>query len=181
MESKHHYHVHHVWCLDQENMKNFFERVWDYQAKKQNFVICCIASCSMTRNLAGKQCSSSLLCCQKGIRFPWAESLPLCKKPCNFHLVLYEINPNPSPPCKRQRSSDSSTSDFASPTPEPENMPVEVEYPASPPWNPKTRLFGKISPNPPRLAFSAQNFILSKANFSNSCWSQSRGPIKIGG
>ena len=32
-QSKHHYQVHHVWCLDQENTKDFFEMVWDYQAK----------------------------------------------------------------------------------------------------------------------------------------------------
>ena len=31
--SKRHYRVHHLGCLDQENMKDFFERVWDYQAK----------------------------------------------------------------------------------------------------------------------------------------------------
>ena len=33
--SKRHYSVHHVWqwCLDLENTKDFFERVWDYQAK----------------------------------------------------------------------------------------------------------------------------------------------------
>ena len=27
--SKRHYSVHNVWCLDPENMKDFFERVWD--------------------------------------------------------------------------------------------------------------------------------------------------------
>ena len=32
--SKRHYHVHHVWCLNLENAKGFFERVWDYQARK---------------------------------------------------------------------------------------------------------------------------------------------------
>ena len=31
--SKRHFQVHHVWSLDLENMKDFFERVWDYQAK----------------------------------------------------------------------------------------------------------------------------------------------------
>ena len=31
--SKRHYQVHHVWCLDLENIKDSFERVWDYQAK----------------------------------------------------------------------------------------------------------------------------------------------------
>ena len=32
-QSKRQYLVHHVWCRDRENMKDFFERVWDYQAK----------------------------------------------------------------------------------------------------------------------------------------------------
>ena len=31
--SKRHYRVHYVWCLDPENTKNFFERIWEYQAK----------------------------------------------------------------------------------------------------------------------------------------------------
>ena len=35
--SKRHYRVHHVWCLDPENTKDFFERVWDYQAKNTTF------------------------------------------------------------------------------------------------------------------------------------------------
>ena len=38
-QSKRHYPVHHVWCLDPENMKDFFERVWDYQAKNTKYVI----------------------------------------------------------------------------------------------------------------------------------------------
>ena len=61
----------------------------------------------------------------------------------NRHLVLYEVEPNPATPCNRQQNSDSSTSDFASPSPEPED--VEVKFPASPPWDPKTRPFGKRS------------------------------------
>ena len=36
--SKRHYRVHHVWCLNPENMKDFFERVWDYQAKNYDIV-----------------------------------------------------------------------------------------------------------------------------------------------
>ena len=35
-QNKRHYRVHHVWCLDQENMKDFFEKVWDYQVKILN-------------------------------------------------------------------------------------------------------------------------------------------------
>ena len=31
--SKRHYRVHHVRCLDQENTKDFFERIWEYQVK----------------------------------------------------------------------------------------------------------------------------------------------------
>ena len=31
--SKRHYRMHDVWCLDRENMKDFLESVWDYQAK----------------------------------------------------------------------------------------------------------------------------------------------------
>ena len=30
---KRHYYVYHVWCVDQDNMKDFFEKVYDYQAK----------------------------------------------------------------------------------------------------------------------------------------------------
>ena len=37
--SKRHNSVHHVWCLDLGNMKEFFERVRDYQAKKYNIAI----------------------------------------------------------------------------------------------------------------------------------------------
>ena len=62
---------------------------------------------------------------------------------CNRHLVLYPVKPNPSTPCKHQRSSDFSISDFASPSPEPED--IEVEFPASPPWDPNTRPFGELS------------------------------------
>ena len=32
------YCVHHVWCLNPENMKDFFEGVWDYQAKNYDIV-----------------------------------------------------------------------------------------------------------------------------------------------
>ena len=62
---------------------------------------------------------------------------------CNRHLLLYPVKPNPSTPCKRRRSIDSSTSGFNSPSPDPEDM--EVEFPASPPWDPNTRPFGKLS------------------------------------
>ena len=31
--SKRHYCAYYVWCLDLENMKDFFEKVWDYQEK----------------------------------------------------------------------------------------------------------------------------------------------------
>ena len=50
--SKHHYPVHHVWCLDLENTKDLFERVLDYQAKKNYIsIFCCIDSCSITKIL----------------------------------------------------------------------------------------------------------------------------------
>ena len=50
--SKRHYRVQHVWCLDPENMKDFFERVWDYQAKNMTLrIFCCIDQCSITRIL----------------------------------------------------------------------------------------------------------------------------------
>ena len=42
-QSKRHYRVHHVWCLDPENMKDFFEKVWDYQVKNT------ILHCSVRR------------------------------------------------------------------------------------------------------------------------------------
>ena len=81
------------------------------------------------------------------IVLPARNSFPLCRKAfrdsCKRHLILYEVKQNPSSPCKRQRSSDSPTSDLASPSPEPEDM--EVEFPASPPWDPKTRPFRKLS------------------------------------
>ena len=92
------------------------------------------------KNLAGKRRSSPSSCCCK-------EFVSLVQKAfrdsCNRHLVPYEVKLNPSLPCKRQRSSDSSTSDFASPSPEPED--IEVEFPASSLWDPKTRPFGKHS------------------------------------
>ena len=96
-------------------------------------------------NLAGKRRSSPSSCCLQGIRFPGAESLPrLVAFSCNRHLVLYEVKQNPSPPCKRQRSSNSSDfAKFASPIPEPEDM--EVEFPLSPPWDPNSRPFWKLS------------------------------------
>ena len=39
-QNERHSRVHHVWCLYPENMKDFFEWVWDYQAKKYNILIC---------------------------------------------------------------------------------------------------------------------------------------------
>ena len=35
--SKRHYRVHHIWCPYLENMKEFFQRVRDYQAKNMTF------------------------------------------------------------------------------------------------------------------------------------------------
>ena len=100
----------------------------------------CIDSCSITRILQENDvpllhraaCKEFVSLVQKAFR-----------DSCNRHLLLYPVEPNPSTPCKRQRSSDAFTSDFASPSPEPEDM--AVEFPASPPWDPKTRPFGKRS------------------------------------
>jgi len=154
--SKRHYRVHHVWCQDPENTKDFFERIWEYQVKKyyianffrcidscyitRIFIFCCINSCSITRILQDNDvpllhraaCKEFVSLVQKAFR-----------DSCNRHLLLYSVEPNPSTPCKRRRSIDSSTSDFASLSPELEDM--EVEFPASPPWDPKTRPFGKLS------------------------------------
>ena len=139
--SKRHYRVHHVWCLDPENTKDFFEKVWDYQVinTKLRFFRC-IDSCSITRILQENDvpllhraaCKEFVSLVQKAFR-----------DSCNRHLLLYPVEPNASTPCKRQRSSDAFTSDFASPSPEPEDM--AVEFPASALWDPNTRPFGKLS------------------------------------
>ena len=102
--SKRHYRVHHVWCLDPENTKDFFEKVWDYQVinTKLRFFRC-IDSCSITRILQENDvpllhraaCKEFVSLVQKAFR-----------DSCNRYLVPYEVKPNPSPPCKRQRSSD---------------------------------------------------------------------------
>ena len=142
--SKRHYRVHHVWCLDPENTKDFFEKVWDYQVKNTTLRFFSLHRFMFhNENLAGKRRSSPSSCCLQGIRFPCAESLPrLVQPPLTplpgraepFHAVQAPL---------RRRSIDSSTSDFASLSPELEDM--EVEFPASPPWDPKTRPFGKRS------------------------------------
>ena len=118
-------------------MKDFFERVWQYQAKNMTlrfYVASINIPLFLDKNLAGKRRSSPSSCCCK-------EFVSLVQKAfrdsCNRHLVPYEVKLNPSLPCKRQRSSDSSTSDFASPSPEPED--IEVKFPASSLWDPKTR------------------------------------------
>ena len=93
--SKRHYRVHHVWCLDPENTKDFFERIWEYQVKNTTLrFFRRIDSCYITNlhfllhrfmfnneNLAGKRCSSPSSCCLQGIRFPCAESLPRLVQP----------------------------------------------------------------------------------------------------
>ena len=135
---------------------------------------CCINSCSIRESCRKTTFLSFIV-------LPARNSFALCTKAfrdsCNRHLLLYSVEPNPSTPCKRRRSVDSSTSDFASPSPEPEDM--EVEFPASPRGIPSRGRSGSFPANPHRLAFRAPNFIFSKANFSNSRWSQSRRPIEI--
>ena len=72
--SKCNYHVHHP-----ENTKDFFERVWDYQAKK-------IRNCNFllhqfmfhNENLEGKRRSSPSSCC---LAVPARNSFHLCRKP----------------------------------------------------------------------------------------------------
>ena len=104
------------------------------------FIFCFINSCSITRTLQDNDvpllhraaCKEFVSLVQKAFR-----------DSCNRHLLLYPVEQNPSTPCKRRRSIDSSTSDYAFPFPKPEDM--EVEFPASPPWDPKTRPFGKRS------------------------------------
>ena len=41
---KRHYRVYHVWCQcpDPDNMEDFFEKIWAYQAKKYDIAICSI-------------------------------------------------------------------------------------------------------------------------------------------
>ena len=138
--------MHHIWCLDLENTKDFFERVWDYQAKKYEIAIfCCINSCSITRILKENNvpllhhaaCKEFVSLMQKAFR-----------DSCNRCLVLYPVMQNPSTLSNRQRSMDSSTSNFkfASQSPKPEDM--DIEFPASaasPPWDPNTRQFGNLS------------------------------------
>ena len=111
-------------------------------------MICCIASCSMTRNLAGKQCSSPSLCCMQGILFPCAESLPrLVQQP----LSPLQGQPEPFrsyPQCKRQRSSDSFTSNFAHPFSRTQGSRISCV----------TWTSGGFPANPLRLAFRTLNF-----------------------
>ena len=75
--SKRHYRVHHVWCLDPKNTKDFFEKVWDYQVKNTTLRFFSLHRFMFhNENLAGKRRSSPSSCCLQGIRFPGAESLP---------------------------------------------------------------------------------------------------------
>ena len=98
----------------------------------------------MTRNLAGKRRSSPSLCCLQGIRFPCAESLPRLVQP---PLSPQQGQAGPflavQAPAKQRLRANSSTSDLACPSPEPEDM--EAKFPESPPWDPNTRPFGKLS------------------------------------
>ena len=72
--SKCHYHVHHVWCLDPENMKDFLERVWDYQAKHAVTTLWFVASLHVPwHDVPLLYCAAALL--------PARKSFPLCRKP----------------------------------------------------------------------------------------------------
>ena len=76
-QSKRHYRVHHVWCLDPKNTKDFFERIWEYQVKNTTLRFFSLHRFMFhNENLAGKRRSSPSSCCLQGIRFPCAESLP---------------------------------------------------------------------------------------------------------
>ena len=80
--SKRHYRVHHVWCLDPENTKDFFEKVWDYQVINTKLRFFSLHRFMFhNENLAGKRRSSPSSCCLQGIRFPCAESLPRLVQP----------------------------------------------------------------------------------------------------
>ena len=77
--SKLHYREHHVWCLDLENTTDFFQRVWDYQAKNYEIAIfCCIDSCSKTRILQGNKVP---LLHRAAALLHANNSFPLCRKP----------------------------------------------------------------------------------------------------
>ena len=94
--SKRHYRVHHVWCLDPENTKDFFERIWEYQVKNTTLRFFSLLRFMFhnedlhfllhqfmfnNENLAGQRRSSPSSCCLQGIRFPCAESLPRLVQP----------------------------------------------------------------------------------------------------
>ena len=72
---KRHCSLHHDWCLDPDDTKDFL-RGFGTISQKYDIVICCIASCSMTTTLAGIRRFSPSLCWLQGISFPWAGSLP---------------------------------------------------------------------------------------------------------
>ena len=96
--------------------------------KKYDIVIfCCFDSCSITRILQENDVP-------RLHRAACKEFVSLVQKAfldsCNRHLVLYQ----------EQRLLHFR---LRSPSPEPEGM--EVEFPASPPWDPNTRPFGKLS------------------------------------
>ena len=63
--------------------------------QKYYIVICCMALCSMTINLAGKRHPSPSSCCLQGICFPCPVSLQKAFwDSCVRHRVLQEVYPN---------------------------------------------------------------------------------------
>ena len=66
--NKRHYHVHHVWCLDPVNTKDFVARIQDYQARTCRWN----AFCPMTNYL-------------------WAARIPWCQRQCSNKFRLLSL------------------------------------------------------------------------------------------
>ena len=157
--------------LDTENMKGFFERVWDYQEKyvpwqdilQENDVL--LLYCAA--------CKEFVPHVQKAFRDSW-----------DSHLVHYKVNLNPSQQSLRLQSSDSLSSDFASPSPlsSLQNQRTwESNFLRLPSGIPIWGHLGSCTTKPcwlarPNLAFRAQNLISPKPFFKFML--DSGGPVE---
>ena len=136
--------MHQVWSLDQSKRQTWCPRyeglLWKYMGPSYNMMLCCITSCP-TLHVPWRSSPSS--CCLQGIFFSCAESLPrLVQQPLSPWWGQPETFPTVQAPVEQLLLHFWLCLPLSW-TRGHEDM--EIKFPASPPWDPKTRPFGKLS------------------------------------